>query len=273
MPVISENQKMAQEESESGSSSGDEQEVEIKGTKFDLSKVAEDAQVDDDSDDDDGDDESGEDEADAPGDDEADDEENASDGDNDEEGNKSGWADAMAKVLNMGKDSGAAPGLLSKAKLDTKPDSSAAEGPRDAVKRAIKKEVEDKGRLKPNVVKDRAKEKALMKLATRGVVQLFNAVRDQQKDLKSQLSAAGHSTRKREQVFKSIDKEGFLDVLSGASAKKQQHTSGSQPAKKKAKMMAEEPEESSWSVIKDDYMLGAKMKDWDKESEGEEEAA
>ena len=65
MPVISENKKMAQEESESGS--GDEQEVEIKGTKFDLSKVAEDAQVDDDSEDDDGDDESGEDEADAPG--------------------------------------------------------------------------------------------------------------------------------------------------------------------------------------------------------------
>ena len=67
MPVISENQKMSQEASESGSSSGDEQEVEIKGTKFDLSKVAEDAQVDDDSEDDDGDDESGEDEADAPG--------------------------------------------------------------------------------------------------------------------------------------------------------------------------------------------------------------
>jgi len=265
---------MLQDEDESSSSGEDDQEVDIKGTKFDLNKVAEDAQVGDDSEDEDGsNDESEEDEGDAKGEEEADGE--ASDDDGEGEDGKSGWADAMAKVLNMGKDSESAPGLLSKAKLDAHiPEMAVKEGePRESVKRAIKKEVEDTGRLKPNVVKDRAKEKALMKLATRGVVQLFNAVRDQQKDLKSQLNAAGHSTRKREQVFKSIDKEGFLDVLSGASAKKQQHTSGQQPAKKKAKVSAEEPEESSWSVIKDDYMLGAKMKDWDKESEGEDEAA
>ena len=52
-------------------------------------------------------------------------------------------------------------------------------------------------------------------------------------------------------------------------------TSEQQPVKKKARSSAiikeKDSEASTWSVIKDDYMLGAKMKDWDKESdEGEE---
>ena len=113
----------------------------------------------------------------------------------------------------------------------------------------------------------------------RGVVQLFNAVRDQQKDLKSQLNAVGHSTRKREQVYKSIDKEGFLDVLSRnkgvSSVAAGKSSSDQQPSRKKAKVatkVEDEEEASSWSVIKDDYMLGAKMKDWDKESDTEEVA-
>ena len=110
------------------------------------------------------------------------------------------------------------------------------------------------------------------------MVQLFNAVRDQQRDLKSQLNAVGQSTRKREQVYKSIDKEGFLDVLSrnkgvSSSAAAGKSSADQQPSRKKAKVatkVEDEEEASSWSVIKDDYMLGAKMKDWDKESDTEE---
>ena len=30
-------------------------------------------------------------------------------------------------------------------------------------------------------------------------------------------------------------------------------------------------EKPSWSVLRDDFMMGAKMKDWDKQSDGEEE--
>ena len=109
---------------------------------------------------------------------------------------------------------------------------------------------------------------------------MFNAVRDQQRDLKSQLNAVGQSTRKREQVYKSIDKEGFLDVLSRnkgvSSAAAGKSFADQQPSRKKAKVAAtkveDEEEASSWSVIKDDYMLGAKMKDWDKESDTEEVA-
>jgi len=274
-----------------------EEVVEIKGTKFNVSKAAKEALVNDDEDD------SGDDEDDSGDDEEgdvedADDEDQDSDvddqdsdaendepkpADDDDDGSgKSGWADAMAKVLNMGKDSEQAPGLLSKAKLDnfqikekSADDGEGAEGqPRDSVKRLLKKELEEKGRFKPNIVRDRAREKMLSKLATRGVVQLFNAVKEQQKDLKSKLEEVGGSVRKREKVYKNIDKEGFLEVLSGSN-KRKESTNEKVSSKKKAKVKAEEQDEEDtggWSVIRDDYMLGAKMKDWDKESDEAEEA-
>lgn len=48
-------------------------------------------------------------------------------------------------------------------------------------------------------------------------MQLFNAVRQQQVEIKKKLSQAGPLERKREQVFKSIDKNAFLDILMGGS--------------------------------------------------------
>ena len=54
-----------------------------------------------------------------------------------------------------------------------------------------------------------------------------------------------------------------------------------EPPEKRSKMAEEEEEEeeegeeegegqrSSWNILRDDFMLGAKMKDWDKESDGE----
>lgn len=49
----------------------------------------------------------------------------------------------------------------------------------------------------------------------RGVVQLFNAVREQQKDIGTKLKQANGSVRKEEKVLKSLDKRAFLDVLMG----------------------------------------------------------
>lgn len=51
----------------------------------------------------------------------------------------------------------------------------------------------------------------------RGVVQLFNAVRQQQMQINKKLTEAGPLERKREQVYKSIDKNAFLDILMGGS--------------------------------------------------------
>jgi len=224
------------------------------------------------------------------------------------EDEKSGWADAMAKVLSTGKNTkGDAKSLfLSKAVKDrdrgkNKPEAKTEDGEEEiggnkdennvkessekdktkkpeslALKRLRKKEIEQLGRQKPNIVADRSREKYLAKLATRGVVQLFNAVREQQKNIKSDLSAAGGSFRKRENVMKSVDREGFLEMVSGQKRKAPKADSESTTGDKKVKNeVKDEPDdedeenESTWKILRDDFMMGAKMKDWDKESDSE----
>ena len=193
-----------------------------------------------------------------------------------EEGN-TGWADAMAKVLAMGKNSDKPVSVLSKAKKDNvkKKVGELVEGENGeqkvleplAVRKARKKEIDSIGRVMPSVL-ERNTEKALSRTATRGVVQLFNAVRDHQKDMKVKLKEAGGSFRKQEKVYKSLDKSSFVEMLTGKKMSK----SSDEPSSKKAKIEVkdEEPtEKSTWSILRDDYMLGAKLKDWDKESDGE----
>merc|ERR1719270_1208251 len=137
----------------------------------------------------------------------------------------------MAKVLAMGKNSDKTVSLLSKAKKDNvkkktvstgvKNDSEDDDHEQDvksleplAIRKAKKREIDSIGRKIPNVL-ERNAERALTKIATRGVVQLFNAVREQQKDMKSQLKQAGGSFRKQEKVLKTINKENFINMLSG----------------------------------------------------------
>lgn len=121
-------------------------------------------------------------------------------------------------------------------------------------------------RVKPNVL-ERNRERALSKIATKGVVQLFNAVRMQQKDIDKKLEEAGPLDVKRDKVLKNIDKSAFLKVLMGdkLSSSTEQH--------QEAKGVENNTEKSkpTWSVLRDDFMLGAKLKDWDKDLEQEEE--
>ena len=139
------------------------------------------------------------------------------------------------------------------------------------MRRELKRERDAACRSKPDTVRDRARERRLAKVATRGVVQLFNAVREQQKSIKSQLDVAGKSTVKRDKVFKSIDKEGFLEVLSGNKRRLESAVGrGSAPVKVPKTEIKEEEDESSWKILRDDFMMGAKMKDWDKDSDDNE---
>ena len=54
---------------------------------------------------------------------------------------------------------------------------------------------------------------------SRGVVQLFNAVKKQQKVTEEKLTEAGSSVRKRDRVLQSISKGAFLDMLKGSQLK------------------------------------------------------
>ena len=50
-----------------------------------------------------------------------------------------------------------------------------------------------------------------------GVVQLFNAVKQQQKEIEEKLNDAGPMESKREKALKNINRKAFLDVLMGGT--------------------------------------------------------
>ncbi|XP_051574036.1 RRP15-like protein isoform X2 [Myxocyprinus asiaticus] len=192
------------------------------------------------------------------------------DGDKEEEQNgdaeendnpNAGWAEAMAKILGK-KTPESKPSILLKNKeLDKIKDKKKKEW-LEKKKQIDKKQAwENMCREKPDVVRDRDHERNLQRIATRGVVQLFNAVKKHQKNVDQMMKDVGGSERKKAKILSSVSKKDFIDVLRGADS----------PAIKKGKKETAEVkvESPAWSVLRDDFMMGASMKDWDKES-GEE---
>ncbi|XP_037566903.2 LOW QUALITY PROTEIN: RRP15-like protein [Dermacentor silvarum] len=187
------------------------------------------------------------------------------------EGNEA-WADVLGKLLHTKAPRTKTP-ILFKAKKDGQPtrqkpatvleivgeegevkeagDTELPDEPEFLSKRELrerkekKRQWEEMSRIKP--VHDEV-EKRLRSIATRGVVQLFNAVKTHQKEVDEKLRAAGQSETKRDKVLKSFSKGAFLDML-------------------KEKKEKSSDKQQSWGVLRDDFMLGAEMKDWDKEEE------
>lgn len=213
-----------------------------------------------------------------------------------------GWATALKKVLKSKK---ACPGesvVLSKAKKvkeieqikkqkkgygfeiegevkDEKPD------PEELI-RQLKKPYKGERRLvrehllslrvKPSMV-DRERERTFQKTATKGMVQLFNAVRAQQTHLDEKLQEAGKPEYKREKVLKSVSKKSFLDALmNGPRAKSEliDNPVKVEPNRKKFKReLKDEPDSDDsaahrqmWSALKDDFMANS---GWKKDDDGE----
>lgn len=127
-------------------------------------------------------------------------------------------------------------------------------------------------RVKPTL-QDREREKTLQKIATKGLVQLFNAVRSQQKDLEEKLDEVGKPQYKRDKVLKNVSKKTFLDALmSGPRAKSELVDNPVKFESKKRKAVKEEElsddsddsggHRNVWSALKDDFMASSQ---WDKE--------
>ncbi|XP_013411480.1 RRP15-like protein isoform X1 [Lingula anatina] len=220
-----------------------------------------------------------------------------------ENGNKKstavGWADAMTKILQK-QIPKSKPVILAKAKTDkqiylnkrtienkTDVDSDlAVDSKNKAVTRTVKEKIreeqaeirerklkkrlwEEMNRVKPDIL-EKEKERSLQRIAQRGVVQLFNAVRKQQKDLEDKLKEAGSTEGKREKVMKSVTPGAFLDVLKGTESSKGAKKGDSKKAKMELDVPTTEPESPSWKVLRDDFMMGAKMKDWDQKADSDD---
>ncbi|KAJ6635151.1 RRP15-like protein [Pseudolycoriella hygida] len=137
-------------------------------------------------------------------------------------------------------------------------------------------------RMKPSLM-DREREKAFKKIATKGVVQLFNAVRVQQKDLTKKLDEVGPLDHRKDAVLNNINKKKFLDVLMGGNRAKSELVDN--PVKDESREESAndadytetdrpDPTSSQWSVLRNDFMTNKKMTNWDKDedSDGEDNA-
>ncbi|XP_012223530.1 RRP15-like protein [Linepithema humile] len=208
-----------------------------------------------------------------------------------------GWADVMQKILKTNKPKRKKTLVLAKAKrlCDVKIKEKEKEdipfeidGVKDEIKTEseeasvetkehtaqIKSRIKEKSlgiRVKPSIT-DREHERMLQKIATRGVVQLFNAVRQQQMEINKKLSQAGPLERKREQVLKSINKNSFLDILMGGSKSIPIHNA-LKSEKPVEQTNNKEKDDKIWNVLREDFVMGAKLKDWDKKDTEEEDSA
>ncbi|KAF5914037.1 hypothetical protein HPG69_010196 [Diceros bicornis minor] len=130
-------------------------------------------------------------------------------------GTNMGWADAMAKILNK-KTPRTKPTILVKNKELEKEKEKLKQERLERRKQLDKKrEWEMMCRVKPDVVKDKETERNLQRIATRGVVQLFNAVQKHQKNVDEKVKEAGSSIRKRAKLISTVSKKDFISVLRG----------------------------------------------------------
>lgn len=133
-------------------------------------------------------------------------------------------------------------------------------------------------RVKPSI-SDRERERTFQKIATKGMVQLFNAVRAQQVQLDEKLLEAGKAEYKRDKVLKNVSKKTFLDALmNGPRAKSEliDNLVKEEPVRKKLKRELKNESDSDddtahrqmWSALKDDFMANS---GWNKEDGDEQD--
>lgn len=125
-------------------------------------------------------------------------------------------------------------------------------------------------RVRPSVG-DFQRERTLKKIATRGTVQLFNAVRQQQRDVNQKLQEAGKAEYKREKVLKNLSKKEFLNVLmNGPRAKSELVDNLVKKEETKSEIKSEEESDdgaeskTTWAALRADFLTGKKS-GWDKE--------
>ncbi|KAL1241085.1 RRP15-like protein [Trichinella spiralis] len=95
-------------------------------------------------------------------------------------------------------------------------------------------------------------------LATKGVVTLFNAIRERQQKTSKKLEEA-KTTRSKEKVIHELKKDEFFESLQNSDIVNPVKGSGKQ--KDKAEMT------SKWEVLRDDFLVNGNfnnLKDWDK---------
>ncbi|XP_032733599.1 RRP15-like protein [Lontra canadensis] len=176
-----------------------------------------------------------------------------------------GWADAMAKILKKKTPKSKSTILVKNRELEKEKEKLKQER-LEKRKQLGKKREWEMCRVKPDVVKDKETERNLQRIATRGVVQLFNAMQKHQKNVDEKVKEAGSSIRKRAKLISTVSKKDFISVLRGMDTSTNEKSSTGKNLKAKQTEVKSE-EGPGWTILHDDFMMGASMKDWDKKSD------
>lgn len=119
------------------------------------------------------------------------------------------------------------------------------------------------------LVQELEQERIHRRVATRGVVALFNAISQHQKKVSTPELPTTESVSKSKAEVKKLTKHGFLDMIKSTATSKQEKGSASQPDKVSADVSKSKPQ---WNALQDDFMLNAKkMKNWDQASSDEDD--
>jgi len=127
--------------------------------------------------------------------------------------------------------------------------------------------IESGGQL--SVAKELEQERFHRRVATRGVVALFNAITQHQRNSITDKNNSNVSSKNKE--TSKLTKHGFLDKIKAAAKTKGSEARKETETSKAGKNSTENrgTSRSSWGALQDDYMLGSK-KNWDEESSEEE---
>lgn len=122
-----------------------------------------------------------------------------------------------------------------------------------------------------SVVKELEQERFHRRVATRGVVALFNAITQHQRNNSTDNEDSNVSSKKKE--MSKLTKHGFLDKIKAAAKTKGNDEQKETEFSKREKNITsnEGSNRSSWGALQDDYMLSSK-RNWDEESSAEEES-
>ncbi|XP_036787759.1 RRP15-like protein isoform X2 [Manis pentadactyla] len=147
-------------------------------------------------------------------------------------GTNMGWADAMAKVLSKKTPQNQSTILVKNKELEKEKEKLKQERLEKRKQLDKKREWEMMCRVKPDV-KDKETERNLQRIATRGVVQLFNAVQKHQKNVDEKVKEAGGSIRKRAKLISTVSKKDFISVLRGMDGSTNEKSSTGKNSKAK----------------------------------------
>ena len=226
-----------------------------------------------------------------------DDDENEEDEDEEEEGQKKdGMGDMLSKILSQSVT--ASNPVLAKRKTAIMKEMEDDKKDRDRLKRLrTQRKTEREKQMEVPDASSADYERQLRKLATRGVVSLFNAISTAKRDEAEVHAAAAAKAAEQAKDISRVDvkrmtQANFLELLKGDEASKSNQTTGAEgdsaatgaataavtaigsegsEAKKSSSSAASSAvaKDKSWSALRDNYLLEntTTLKNWDKDSD------